>query len=391
LWTGEARVTAVHGVVPGLVRATLDARAVLTGIVASDEGTPLEGVDVAYEGRTPAGADVKRETRTAADGRYRFNYLLASSGNVRARSFRYAPMDVPVTLEAQKVSELNVSLVPLPPAGAIRIKVVSSSGVYTPDFRVRLNPPPEASLGGRAPNPLRVDPSWETREGVKVARIEFLALPAGRYHLSISKDDFFEWTGLEQDLTPPSEDVLVTINDGAANAGFVVRARSGDGEALGGLRVLFEFDKYPARLRVGTSDDILLKNVPLDTRLRWRLDRNGYQPKFGDQRAFDIEEHRPEGIVHVAELDLRRGWGEMYLFQQRGSRKPLEGVKVLFDGQAVATSGSDGFALALGPKRPRSVTLQYKDWRVANGTDLRPGTRRQNTRYLTVMLQPPRR
>lgn len=390
LWTGEAAVSAVRGVVPGVVALTLEARAVLAGRLTDAEGTPIQGANVALEGTTLAGARLQRSASTDSDGRYRLDYVRAGNGVVTAWSVRHAVQEAPVVLSAAQVAERDFSLLALPPAGAIRGVVRSETGTYRRSIRVVLGPTSDKEPGFTEFAPIVVQPSWETVDGRLQAEFEFPALPAGRFQVSMRGDGWLEWEPRRLVASPPTESVSFLVRDDVSLADFFVRVRDADnGAPITSFHVTSSGSPGLAGAVWGNDEVRLIERFPLDRRFRWRVDRYDYRPAWGDEAEFSRVETRDGRVVRIADVALRPGWGDLFRVVQRGNNRPIEGATILLDGRPAGTTGKDGTAKVDAPRKPDRVEVTWKDWRVAGAIDLRPAWKRDDKQRILVRMAPP--
>jgi hypothetical protein len=280
------------------------------------------------------------------------------------------------------VSELDATLAPKPPVGAIRGEIVTLTGAYTPKSRVLL-------AGERALPPLASDVVWTTVAGRKVGRFEFAALPEGTFQISVEKDDWFAWEPAKLSASAPREDLRILVRDDVATCDYALRARDRDnGLALERLHVWIEFRNGPARARRCSSDEVFEHGVPVEKRFLWRVDRAGYRSAHGDETSFALEEHRDGRAVRVLELDLTPGWGDVVRAVRRDGKTAIPGVEVLADGVPLGKTGKDG-TLAIELRDPPSkLEARHPAWSLAGPPDLRPAWKRDDKRVLLLRMNP---
>jgi hypothetical protein len=149
----------------------------------------------------------------------------------------------------------------------------------------------------------------------------------------------------------------------------------------------------PAFVVTASSNQVLIDHMPYDRKMTWRVDKEDYQPAFGDETSFVAEEMRGDLKVHCAEINLDPGWGDVFLVavQQRGGGSPIEGAHILLDGRDAGVTGKDGTVRVFAKRKPARVECTYKDWSVAGRIDLAPPWMRGNRNTIRVEMRPPPR
>src|SRR5262249_46585761 len=132
-----------------------------------------------------------------------------------------------------------------------------------------------------------------------------------------------------------------------------------------------------------------LARFPIGQPFRWRLDLEGYRTATGDEKAFAIEETQDGRTRRIAEVDLVRGWGEVFRVSSKSKGRPIAGATIVLDGRESGTTGGDGFVLVGAPERPDRVEVRYKDWVLAEPLDLRAAWIRRQKWFVNASLAPP--
>lgn len=383
LWMGSAKASALGGVVPGIVEIVLDARAVLLGKAVDLSGNPVPGASLVFEGVSDSGKAYERKKTTRFDGQFRMEYVAAGSGTLSLRSLRHVEQAAAIRLQAGAVTQQDFILAPLASAGAIRGRVESETGDYEGEVEVVLRP--LSSVASSEKLKIR----WESKDGRRVGVFEFEALPAGEYEIAARSAGWLGWEPNVVVTSPPSEVARFVVRDAVALADFAFRARDAE---TGAAIDTFAWWNVPggasSSKRLGAGERFLIR-FPLERDFRWRLDRQGYRPKFGDEKAFAVEEPHRAGVWKIAEVELEPGWGEVFRVIGRGNKKPVEGAKVLLDGREAGTTNKDGRCTVSARERPKKVEIAYRDWRVVSSVDLRPAWRRKEKRFVEVQVAPP--
>lgn len=386
LWLGSTGASTLAGVAPGLARVELEARAVLAGKVVDSGGTPVAGASVAFEGTTASGKPYGRKTGTRGDGSYRCEFLSEGTGTVSVRSLGHLPQEAAIRVIGRATTQQDFVLAALPPAGAIRGSVASETGTYRGQVDVVLKAVGGADPAARPP-PRTTSVLWEEKDGRAVGAFDFESLPAGEYELSVRDGTWFTWLPRTWNASPPSEDVRFVVHDDLAHAEFVFRPRDAEtGAALDASYAWWSVQGAASGSKEVRADDAFLARFPIDRSFRWRLDRAGYRPAFGDEKAFAVEDVRDGRIRRIAEVDLAPGWGEVFRVVRRGNQKPIAGAKILLDGREAGTTKRDGTCLVGARERPDKVDVAYRDWKVESPVDLRPAWRRKEKRFVEIQV-----
>jgi len=385
IWFGSTKVSALRGVVPGFVDVVLDARAVLVGKVVDREGRPIAGANVVFEGVAASGRTYQRRASTREGGEFRFEHLYGGSGTLALRSLRHIGQDAALRLVPGAITQQDFILAPHPPAGAIRGRLESETGRYESDVTIVLRPLSGKELFEKQ------KVRWERSSGRLAGVFGFEALPAGEYEIAVRDGGWFTWSPQSLTLSPPFESARFVVHDDLAHAEFAFRAR--DGETGADLDVFAWWNvrggsSGSKRLPSGNS---FLTRFPLERGFRWRLDRQGYRPAFGDERAFAVEEMRAGGLWKIAEVELTPGWGEVYRVVRRNNKKPIAGARILLDGREAGTTKPDGTCFVTAREKPRTVEIDYRGWRISSPVDMRPAWKRKEKRFVEIHVeQPPR-
>ena len=393
LWTGESKTSVIRGDVRELVPLFLEARGVLLGKVVDPEGTPINGARLGFEATTAAGDRVSVSERTGADGAFRLPYLAGSSGTLSVRSLRHLPQDAGVRVVPGHRTHQDFVLQKLPLAGEIGGRVESRTGTFDPRIEVTLVPLETQAWTEGEPRPRRTtEVEWSTIEGRRVGRFDFGPFPAGTYEVRVRERGYLRWEPDRAVVSPPSPEIVLLVQDDQANADFVFRVRDADdGAELDGVQVSFQHSGRGAAApwsRLGRGAPALAR-FPVGRPFRWRLDLPGYSTATGDEKAFAIEEQRGSRPVRIAEVSLRRGWGEVFRVISKSNQRPVAGAAIRLDGKIAGTTGPDGLLRVEAPAKPALVEIVYRDWALAAPLDLRAAWLRREKRFVTATLAPP--
>jgi hypothetical protein len=389
LWAGEAKVSAVRGDISEIVRIELESLGVLQGQVVDTDGNAIESARVLLEGATNAGKNLRAATSTDKGGAFRFAALREGSGTLSLRSLRHSPKDVQVRVVAGQIATQGVVLAPLSPAGAIRGRIESETGTYHPGIEIALRPIESAAFSGTGPTAASVRASWQTVDGRQVGSFSFDRLPAGQYEVGVRDDGWIRWDPQSLLVSPPSAEARFVAHDDLAHAEFAFRARDSDsGAKLDGFYASIQVQGGAPSWKKLSSEAVALSLFPLERGFRWRMDLDGYRPALGDETSFSLEEVHEGREWRFAEVDLQRGWGEVFRVVGSVKNKPVSGATVRLDGRDAGTTGKDGMVTIDSPVRPRRVEVVFRDWKPTEPIDLRPPWWRREKRFVLVKLAP---
>jgi 5-hydroxyisourate hydrolase-like protein (transthyretin family) len=360
LWEATQVPPCARGIAPSPIGITLESRAKVEGRVLDSAGEPVEGMELVLTGLMASGLSFSRETKSDSDGRYRFGHLPGCQATIQTRSLRFEPWEKALPIVVGNSYPLDITVGMRRIAGPIRVRVESESGTYEPHFTLKLTPDRPDDGSPRPGSERSGVGQWKSVDGRKIAFVEFPDLPVDVYRLSIDKQDWFQWDPPVLKLQPPIEEARIRILDSIPHADLAVRAidrSSGQIIVRGTLTLEFAGGKQAARQYGDNITEPLLRDLPIERKLFWRLDVPGYAPATGDERAFNIEERWKGRSTRVAEIELTQGFGEVYRFQseQNRRRKPAAGVIVWHDGRQVGVSNEKGECHVSVPFTPRLV------------------------------------
>jgi len=365
VWRGSRAVQSGIGRQTRGVVIELEALAALEVRVVDPEGAALGNAVVTWTG--PGGGRPRAAT-TRTDGITVFERIPAEMGTLRVRLVRWIDLEVPFVL-AQGVRRVEiVTLSPEPSAGAIRGTVVSDSGVYERDVRMRLVPL-DSRRGMRS---LETRVRWTTTSGARVGMFAFDGLPAGRFRLEVVEDDFYTWEERRIVLETPREDVLFVVKDTVAVVDLAFEPREEDGTPLtGSFEVRFEAWGETRVVR-GRDGLLVLAQIPVGTPSRWRIDAAGRAASFGAWPELaplpSVAGRERRGAAPI----LARGWAQLYRVVRSDDRRPLANAVAVVDGRETGRTDAQGRIVLRADSRPQKVLFRWKDWRMVDRIELAP-------------------
>ena len=387
-WQGRAEVRTIRGVHPGRIPIALELTAGLRGTVSDSRGPVTTDVSLKLQG-----ADGDHVCVAVHDtdelGQYAIAALDPGPYRLHVSSPRHGGRELELLLEGGRETELDVVLDALPEGGAVHGRLSSRTGTFHSPVAVVLTPARGLESGGE----LFANVAWEpapSEEGY-VASFGFDDVPRGEYEVAIlSIRDQLNWTFSERTISPPAEVSLVCqdlaprsdlgfrvldLERGELIDRYAVVFRCGDGPVIrlspqdaktgqgstptwtvGAAGLVWSYVSGPAPIRA----------FPEGGAIVWCVRAEGYEPVFGDERAFP-----PEGAVRLAEVALRRGWGlRLELVGDPGGHA-VRGARVVGDGVPLGSTGADGRVELACDAQPSEITIEHPDW-VLPGGPLRP-------------------
>jgi hypothetical protein len=266
--------------------------------------------------------------------------------------------------------------------GSIRVRVTSDTGNFDSLFVMGL------FADGEVVKSLRVE--WTGEPGRRLGTCEFKDLPAGSYHVTAvgpenKEGRSIEWEPRRVVTTPPSV-VEFKVHD-AARSDLVFRLHDG----ATGAADLTGYDWYlevGEQRRSGHRDDAeaVFLQLPQHRRLRWRIDKPGYQSVIGTEKDFGPEERNKGVLQRIAKVGMRAGWGDVVRVTERDSKKPIQGARVLLDGEAAGVTDDAGLLQVTRPTPPRAIRVEREGWRAQGDDGNRLGGERRSV-WLEIEME----
>lgn len=380
VWTGRTSVRLGRGMQAGVVRVELQPLAALEVVVDDAEGEHLAGANVQW---ISADGGKPRDAGTDRAGRVVFERVPPQAGTLRVRSMRHVDAEIPLVLPRGERRVEVVVMTRSASGGSIRGVVLSDSGAYDGDVRLRL-----VSRDGR---PGRIDArvAWTTVSGVKRGTFAFDDVPLGKFRVELSEDDWYAWEPRRVDVEAPRHDLQFVVRDTVAVADVVVDPREENGAAFAGPYEVRLAGAGDTRLAQGNGGPVVVARVPVDAPLRWRVDAPDRRTVFGTWRDLvqmpSVEGRERSGASPV----LERGWSQQYRVVRADNRRPVADAVALIDGREAGKTGKDGRVVLRAAEKPGKVAFRVQGWRQLDTPRLlaRPGAHEQD---FEVRLEPPR-
>jgi len=372
LWAGSAPVSVLAGVERG-VSIELSARGVVSGTVRDGAGPAAAAVvlrrldEPADERRAPAGED----------GAYRFAWVEPGRYSLVFESPRHVPLERELWVEGGERQAQDALLERRAGGGSVEGILTSRSGTYRGTVILALAPLTDQESVTFA------TARWNEEDGVLRGRFRFKDVAAGQYGLRVfSCSDQLEWNPPAA-LVPAPGRVEFECLDDVERVDLGVHAVDAASRVeLSEVSILYQTGQRSIRLE-RTSEELFalagegfvwrhvpgpfpIRGFPVHGTLRWMVASPGYRPAYGDESAFVVQDGGRR-----ADVALQAGWGLQLLFADVQNGAPLPGVRVLADGEPIATSGEDGICRLAGPARPLCLDFEL-DGHTLAGSDLDP-------------------
>lgn len=249
-------------------------------------------------------------------------------------------------------------------AGPVKGLLTSESGVFTGDA--------DALVRGLTIDLVsKSNPRVETRatltpilneEGALTAiAFETEDLPAVTFEVTLSSLDHRRWAPTSQDVMPPASGVSFLCYDGdqAVPLAFVV-TDADTGDPVEGWSA--------SQFRASSSDEngvllhagpLAMDAFPLNGRLQWALEADGYAAAYGDERAFALDPETGKWTAHVA---LRKGFAtRLVVLGKNPDRVLASGADVYTDGTHAGRTDTQGVLVLAGSKTPERIRIRWGD------------------------------
>ena len=368
-------VTAAGGVHPEPVPLELHAAGVVAGRVqAAEGGDPPRAVLALFWPAEEGPRNLLRpgtlRTATEPDGAFRLQGLEPGTYALMATASLYERQLQEIAIRPGEETRVEFRLVRQPAVGSIGGRLLTLSGDHDRPVRLEL----QHTGRGRETLILHREFAWTEEDGELVAPFRFDDLPAGTYRLRpVFDGSWLEWEPPELEASPGDLELELLGLDGAERHDLVYRARDAEtGEPVPLIRAVLGVGGGATSKRHNLGPgDVALAGHPADQPLAWSVRARGYVPVYGGRDDFV-----PAGDgTAVAELRLKRGWGARFRALHARSYAPLEGVRILLDGEEAGTTDAGGWLAVERPERPRHLEAEKDGWGALPAIDYSPHTR----------------
>jgi len=269
------------------------------------------------------------------------------------------PAPTPRAFEA--LPELSSEPAPAPAAGGpVAGEVRSQSGRPGLAERVVLL---QRGAEGTTFETARVD--YELGRVPAVGRFRFEHVPPGSYELSAAATVAgFAWERETLAVTPPAEDLVLTLLDAGQRAWIELAAVGRDSNRPVPELTLHLFEDLPgaAPLEFTGTGSVSAGLQRADPGLRWRLSARGYLPAQGTRAELEPAGERDGHPVLRRELELVPGWTAR-LRVRFGWTQPLPGARVSIDDVPVGATDAEGLLDLRRDAPPRVLRVDAQGFR----------------------------
>lgn len=379
LWSAAAEVDEREGIARKKVALALDARARLSGKLTSPSGDAIarEWVRLEREGATFESATNRPlMLNTRADGSFDFRALAPGKWTLSATVAGFETWRNDFVLAALETRTADVKLVAAEPSSLARIEgsIESKSGAYAGRVFVAIFP-----AGTHAGKDVKVE--WSESDGRRRGRFAAADLKPGRYRVTARASGLLAVEPREIEVETGAELVRFVVRDDVETVAWHARAFA-DGRPLDAFRVTLEANGLvtSAGAKQGLA---VLENLPRGTTCEFAVRADGFAPNYGE-----VVIDGGTSAENARRFDLRPGWGTDVTVVDTSDR-PLEGVRVSFDGRFAATTDARGRARIALESVPQAVSVEYEGWRIAPGTSVDPQTGKFRTwePFLRLVLE----
>lgn len=382
VWVGAALVRVGVGRQAEVVILSVSPESALEVRVVDGDGQALANAFVSWT--IPSGIN-SRDSVTRSDGRAVFERVGSDSGTLQVRLVRWRDHESTFALVRGERRVETVTMQRAPSAGSIGGTIVSDSGTYERDVRMRLVP----LDAGRGVRSLETNVRWTTRSSARVGLFDFDDLPLGRFRLDVRENDFYAWEPRRTEVEAPREGLVFTVKDTVLIADLAFEPREEDGSPYSGRFEVRLDATNESRVRNGRDGSLVVTEFPIDKPLRWRLDAPGRAAEFGTWSDLaplaSVGGRERRGAAPV----LACGWAQMFRVVHQNNAKAIAGATAVVDGREVGVTGADGRVVLRAESAPTVVQFRFKDWKTSWTADVVP--EKSSTSYeATVRLLPPK-
>jgi hypothetical protein len=407
LHIGSTIVPGTIGVCTTPLEVTLHAVGALHGVVTDVDAHRRRGVrielectDTSIPMRMFSGPEDVR--RTPYNGEFSFGCLAAARYIVRAELEGNYPRTATVDVIAGQTAQVRIELQPHD-AGTLQGWLLTSDEERWTDAPLvclsRVGGDKELCV-----RPMLLTASARLDSAPRAwahAKFTVCGVPFGEYMLTVlepwSTTPERVWTPVAVAIERPETIALIESHEPTDKSMCIVEVVDGDS---GQPVPRFEFLDYaylrdelrnetPATFNVrDQSVRIDRPRVAIETDLQhWMVTADGYQPAWGDERAFQQDSSGSQRKHCV--VRLHRGWGALVFAcrdEETGAMRPMRGATVIGDGQTLGVTDFDGLVGVSALSRPACVKIDRSGYHVVKATGL-DGCRVGSDALISVLLR----
>ena len=353
LWFGTADVTSVSGEYAETLPIALRPTGAIRGVVRTSDGKPVPAAWMSLV--TPPDATPIASIGAGRRGKFAFDWIEPGLHELRVETQKHEPWRQEIRVVGSSTVEVEAILTQPPGSGPISGVLRSMTGQRKFEgelLRLRNLDDPEMAFVKA--------PSSRKERGGYIASFRFEGIPPGRYALTLKPRDNLHWDELRKEVTPPTEGIEFVCHDETPTSNFALVAVDATSKTRidQAWSMVWLGDPMADRRLSASSEEYA--DVPAAGRLTWTLRAAGYQVAVGDESVFQ----ELEGDNKMAEIPLRRGWGQVFKVTTPEEAGPVEGVEIFVDGVLRGVTDRRGIAIVNLDQSPASVRLKLAGWKV---------------------------
>ena len=366
LWMGRSEVDSIEGIYPRRVPVTLEAHGRVLGTVRDGSGAVIEGAAIRLTPLERPDGEERWFAQSDESGHFAIDWVSPGRYELSVKHPGHLAEERELSVASLESLAVEPVLESLPDGGAIRGTLRSRTGTYVRPVVLLLEP---KALGRER---IYGEVEWTERDGEQVGTFVFESVPAGEYELSLqSFMDKFAWTPTTATVRPPADGIELVCEDDVATRNIAFNVLDGSGERIEEHFKLLTSTGGGALSGLGglSSGQLHLVGVPAEGRFDWAVAAEGYATFFGDESDFEGENSYAEGDTVWVDVRLERGWARRLRVLDSETRRPIPGVEIVLDGEAVASTDEQGQAWVRRPAEPARTEFRHPRWELAAGSN----------------------